>query len=166
MGKIQRTLLLTCKAISLNTRTRMYNTCVKGSMLYSSEFWAIRQEDRKPLEHSERAMLLWMSSIKKEQRISTNSLLNRLKLKNLDSVLRCNRLHWFGHVKRSELYAGQILDLEVKGNRSRGRPKKCQLDLIKDHLRQWNLDVETCQNRPEWRIRLKIASHTHAGHVM
>ena len=54
-----------------------------------------------------------------KERVSTNSLLRRLKLKSLDSVLRCNRLRWFGHVKRAELYNGQILDLELEGNRSR-----------------------------------------------
>ena len=143
--------LLTCKASSLNTRGQMHNSCVRGTMLYSSECWALRQEDKKRLERSERAMLLWLCNIKKEQCVSTNSLLSRLKLKSLDSVLRCNRLRWFGHMKRSELYTGQILDLEVEGNRGRGRPKKCWLGAIKDDLRQWNLQAETCQNRSEWR---------------
>ena len=58
---------------------------------------------------------------------------------------------------------GQILDLEVKGNKSCGYPKKCWLDTIKDDLR--NLDVETCQNCSKWRKLLKTAHHTHAGHV-
>ena len=37
-----------------------------------------------------------------------------MKLKSLDSVLRYNRLHWFRNVKQSELYTGQIMDLEVE----------------------------------------------------
>ena len=61
-------------------------------------------------------------------------------------------------MKRSELYNGQILDLEVEGH-----PKKCWLDVIKDDSRHWNLQVETCQNQSEWRKRLKTSSHTHAG---
>ena len=89
-------------------------------------------------------MLLWMCNIKKEQRVSTNSILSRLKLKSLESVLRCDRLHSFRHVKRSELYSRQILDLEVEGSRSRGGPRKCWLDGIKDDLRQWNIPAETC----------------------
>ena len=120
-------------------------------MLYSSECWALRQEDKKCLVRSERELLLRLCSIKKEQLVSTNSLLSRLKLKSLDSVLRCNRLRWFGHNKQSELYTGKILDLEVKGNRSRGCLKNCWLDVIKDDLRKWNLQAETCQNRSEWR---------------
>ena len=64
------------------------------------------------------------------------------------------------------MQSGQYLDLEVKGNRNCGGPKKCWLDAIKDDLRQWNRKAKTCQNRSEWRKRQKIASHTHAGRVM
>ena len=129
-------------------------------MFYSSKCWALRQEDKNRLERSERVMLLCMCNMKKKC-VNTNSLLSRLKLKSLDSVLRCNRLRWLGHVRRSELYTGQILDLEVEGNRSRGGPKKCWLYAIKDDLRQWSFQAETYQNRSEWRKRLKTASHTH-----
>ena len=86
-----------------------------------------------------------------------------IETQNLDSVLRCNRLRWFGHMKWTGLYTGQILDLEVEGNRSRGRSKN--EDAIKDDLRQWNLQAETYQNCSEYRKRLKIASQTHAGCV-
>ena len=75
-------------------------------------------------------------------------------------MLRCNELHWFGHVKQSGLYTGQILDLEVGGSRRHGFPKKYWLDAIK-----LNLQAETCQNHSEWKKRLKTASHTHAGCV-
>ena len=54
-------------------------------------------------------------------------------------------------MKRSELYTGQILNLEVDRNRSHGRPKKRWLVAIKDDLRQWNLQAETSQNRSERR---------------
>ena len=65
--------LLTCEAISLNTRGQMCNSCIRGSMLYLSECWApVRQEGKKRLERSERAMLLWLCNIKKE-RVIKNS---------------------------------------------------------------------------------------------
>ena len=38
-------------------------------------------------------------------------------------------------MKRSELYIGEILDLAVEGKRSRGRQKKCWLDVIEDDLK-------------------------------
>ena len=107
----------------------MCKSCVRGMMLYSSECWALRQEDKKHLEHNERTKLLWICIIKKE-RVSTKSLLSQLKLKSMDSMLRRNRLHWFRHKKLSELYTGQILDLEVEENRSCGRPKKLAKTLV------------------------------------
>ena len=91
--------LLTCKATSWNTHCQTYHSCVRGTMPYSSQCWALRQGDKKHLDRSQTIMVLWMGIIKKEQRISANSLLSWLKLKSLDSVLRCNRLRWFGHVK-------------------------------------------------------------------
>ena len=94
----------------------MYNTCVRGAMLYSSECWALKQEDKKRLKRSERATPLWMCNIKKEETVSINSLLSRLNRKTLDSVFS-ETPRWFGDVKRSELY------IEMEGNRSRGRPK-------------------------------------------
>ena len=68
-------------------------------------------------------------------------------------------------MKQSELYTGEISDLEVEGNRNPDRPKKCWLDAIKDDLRQWNFQAETCKNCSEWWKRLKTASHTYAGCV-
>ena len=81
----------------------MYNSCVRETMLYSSECLTLRQEGKKRLEGSERAMWLWLCNIKKEQRVNTNFFLSQLKLESLDSLLRCNRLHWFGYVNQSEL---------------------------------------------------------------
>ena len=37
-----------------------------------------------------------------------------IEMESLDSVLRWYRLPWFGHVKQSELYTGQILDWKWK----------------------------------------------------
>lgn len=87
MGEIELLLLLTCKAISLDTWGQMYNSCVRWTLLDSSEYWALRKEDKKHLERSESAILLWMWNIKKEQRVSTNSLLNRLRLKSLEATV-------------------------------------------------------------------------------
>ena len=56
-GKFRELLpLLTCEAISLKKCGQMYNSCVRGTMLYSSECWPLRQ-DKKRLECSEREML-------------------------------------------------------------------------------------------------------------
>ena len=55
--------LLTCKAISLNTRGQVYNSSVRRDE--PSEWLALRQEDKKRLERSKRAIMLWLCNIKK-----------------------------------------------------------------------------------------------------
>ena len=52
-------------------------------------------------------------------------------------------------MKQSELYTGQVSDLKGERNASRGRPKKCWFDAIKDDLSQRNLKAQTCRNRSE-----------------
>ena len=147
--------LLPCKAISLNTGGQMYNTCVRGAMLYSSECWALKQEDKKRLKRSERATLLWMCNIKKEEPVSINSLLSRLNQKTLDSVFSETDL--VGSEMWSEVKC--ILkwkEIEVV---------VVQRVLVRHHQRwfktveppSWNLS-KSCS---EWRKRLKTASHTH-----
>ena len=49
----------------------MNNSCVRGTMLFSSKCWALRQEDKNRLECSKRTMILWMCNIKKEH-VSTS----------------------------------------------------------------------------------------------
>ena len=67
LGKFREPLpLLTCKAISLYTCGQMYSSCIRRKMLHSSEFWTLRQEDKKHLEHSERAMLSWILTSRKK----------------------------------------------------------------------------------------------------
>ena len=81
--------LLTCEAISLNTRGQMCNSCIRGSMLYLSECWALPSDKK--------VRNVW--SVVKEQccygcatsrkNVSAKILASRLKLKSLDSVLGC-----------------------------------------------------------------------------
>ena len=65
-------------------------------------------------------------------------------------------------ILKKKLFTGQILDLEVEENKSRGRSRKCSLHAIKDDLGQGNLQAEICQNCIKWRQRLKIAKFIHA----
>ena len=67
-------------------------------MLYGSECWALATADVQQLQRNESAMIGWICKVKIRDKISSDSLLNKLCLKNLDITLRSNRLHWFGHV--------------------------------------------------------------------
>lgn len=93
--------VLTCKAISLQTRGHVYNSCVRATMLHASECWATRKGDLNRLLRNHRSMMLWICEARKKDKIRTECLLEKLCLQSLESKLRNNRLRWFGHVQRS-----------------------------------------------------------------
>ena len=69
-------------------------------------------------------MIRWICTVKINDKISSDSLSNKLFSKNLDIKLRTNRLRWSGHVCRSEDWIKKSTQHEVAGKRERGRSRK------------------------------------------
>ena len=157
-GKFRELLpLLTSRAISLVKRGKMYNSYVRGALLHASECWALRKVDLQRLQRNERAMLRWLCGVKPEDRISTTSLYTRLQIPPLESVLRLNRLRWFGHVQRSNDWIKRCTLLEVNGKRGRGRPRKTWKQTIDEDLKSWKIEKNFTQDRVTWKRMLKTA---------
>ena len=136
-GKFRELLPLLCsKSLSLHTRGKVYNTCVRGALLYASECWPLMQNDLARLLRNERAMLRWICAIKPTNNISTQDLRLRLNIEDLGAVLRWKRLRWFGHVQRSEEWIGRIGGVRVDGRRPRGRPRKTWREVLSEDLRE------------------------------
>ena len=57
-------------------------------MLYGSKCWALTIADVQILQQNERAMIRWICKVKIRDKISTNSLLNKICFKNLDVTLK------------------------------------------------------------------------------
>ena len=87
--------------------------------------------------------------------ISSGSLLRKLGINNIQTLLRYNRLCWFGHVVRNDGCINSITEFEVVGQRGRGRPKKTWKDTINNDLRHWKLSRADPANRMEWRKKLR-----------
>ena len=86
--------------------------------------------------------------------ISSDSILRKLGINNIRTLLRYNRLRWFGHVVRNDGCINSITEFEVVGQRGRGRPKKTWKDTINNDLRHWKLSMANPANRMEWRKKL------------
>ena len=67
------------------------------------------------LQRNERAIIRWICEVKIRGKISSDSLLNKLCLKNLYITLRTNRLGWFGHVCRNDGWIKKCTQHEVAG---------------------------------------------------
>ena len=78
-------------------------------------------------------------------------------LEQLNIEIRKGRLRWLGHVKKREVgdCLGDVLQIEVPGNRPRGRPKKSWMDNLKEYLRKLNLREDDAYNRDYWRAVMK-----------
>jgi len=84
--------LLTNKDMSLIMRGRLYNSCVRSSMLHGSETWPVRKENAVALQREEMRMVRWMCGIKLNDRFPSKDLRDRLGIDDIVLVLQQNRL--------------------------------------------------------------------------
>jgi len=61
--------LLTSNDIPFIMRGRLYNSCMKISMLHGSETWPVRKESEVVLQWVEMRMVRWMCSVKLKARV-------------------------------------------------------------------------------------------------
>ena len=162
-GKFQELLpILTSHALSYITRGQIYSTYIRTVLLYASECWAPNVNDLLKLQRNDRAMIWWTCNVRLKDHISSYSLLRKLGINNIQTLLRYNRLRWFGHVVRNDGCINSITEFEVVGQHGRGRPKKTWKDTINNDLRHWKLSRTDPANRMEWRKKLR----TNIGAVL
>ena len=96
-GKFRQLLpLLTNRQVPLLTRGK-----VRSEMLHKAETWAMKADTLNRLRRNDRAMICWICNVKATDEVSSDSLLTKLGIQDLDVVLRTGRMRWFGHVERS-----------------------------------------------------------------
>ena len=94
-------------------------------------------------------MVRWICNVRLKNRISSDSLLEKFGINNIQTLLRYNRLRWFGHVAKNDGCINSITALEVNGHRGRGRPRKTWRDTINDDRKNWKLTRVDPANRIE-----------------
>ena len=105
-------------------------------------------------------MLRWICGVKISDRVSVDSLYQRLGIAPLTTLLRSRCLRWFGHVSRSDGWINQCRNLDARGKRGKGRPRKSWDDVIMDDLNSCNLNKESALDRATWRSVVKSATKT------
>ena len=154
-GKFRELLpILTSHALSYITHGQIYSMYIRTVLLYVSECWAPNVNDLLKLQRNDRAMIRWTCNVRLKDHISSDSLLRKLGINNIQTLLRYNRLRWFGHVVRNDGCINNITEFEVDGLRGRGRPKNTWKDTITNDLRHWKLSRADPANRIEWRKKL------------
>ena len=68
--------------------------------------------------------------MKAKDEVSSDSLLTKLGIQDLDVVLRTSRMRWFGHVERSTGWISEVCKLNVVAQKRSGRPSVVMLGII------------------------------------
>ena len=124
-GKFRQLLpLLTNRNVPLVTRGRVYSTCVRSVMLHAAETGAMTAATLNRLRRNDRAMISWICNVKAKDEVSSDSLLSKLGIQDLDIVLRTSTMRWFGHVERSTGWIAKVRKLNVAAQKRPSRPKK------------------------------------------
>ena len=97
----------------------------------------------------------WICNVKAKDEVSSDSLLTKLGIQDLDVVLRTGRMRWFGHVERSTGWISEVRKLNVVAQKRSGRPRKSWDEVIKNDRKKLDMDSADPQNRSEWRGRLR-----------
>ena len=155
-GKFRQLLpLLTNRHLPLLTRGKVYSSCVRSVMLHAAETWAMKVDTLNRLRRNYRSMIHWICNVRAKDEVSSDSLLTKLGIQDLDVVLRTSRMRWFGHVERSTGWTAEVCKLNVVAQKRSGRPKKSWDEVLENDRKKLGMDSADPQNLSEWRERLR-----------
>ena len=155
-GEFRQSLpLLTNRHLPLLTRGKVYSSCARSVMLHAAETWAMKVDTLNSLRCNDRAMIRWICNVRAKDDVSSDSLLTKLGIQDLDVVLRTSRMRWFGHVERSTGWIAEVRKLNVVAQKRSGRPRKSWDEVLENDRKKLGMDSADPQNRSEWRGRLR-----------
>ena len=114
--------LLLGNRFPLKMTGKVYRCC---AILYGSETWCLKENEKAILRRTERAMVRAMCFQKVVDIKTTEEQMDMLGLKEtIDRLATANGVRWHGHLLRrdDDSVLRVALNLEVSGKRKRGRP--------------------------------------------
>ena len=98
------------------------------------------------LRRNDRAMIRWVCNVKANDEVSSDSLLSKLGLQDIDVVLRSSRMRWYGHVERSKGWIAQVRKLNIVAQKRSGKPRKSWDEVLSDDRKKLGMDTADPQN--------------------
>ena len=129
----------------------MYSTCSRGDAACRRDLGQ-KGGYNEILLRNNRAMIC---DVKKKEEVSSDSLVTKLGMQDLDVVLRISRMRWFGHVERSTGLIAEERKVNVIAQKRPGRPRKTWDELLLNDRKKLDMDSAHPQNRSEWKGRLQ-----------
>jgi len=135
----------------------IYNALIKSSLLYGSETWRLKENNKRRVEATERDALRRSSRISRKDRIRNVTLRQQTELEEtIIKEIEQNQLIlvWYDHVQRmAEKRLPKIaMKWMPKQKRARERPKKNWMEGIKKAMNERNLHEGQREDRKQWSL--------------
>ena len=147
LGKLMKLLpALTTRHLPPSIRGKVYEACIRSAMLHGSKMWEQKETELQWLRRNYRAMIRWTCGIKDRDQTPSASLLQKLGIEDITSVLHCRRLWWYGNVQLTTSCIKYIRNFALLGTRKKERPRRTWSECVKT-------DVDMCglaANPREW----------------
>ena len=139
-----------CSNLDIGLRVRLAKTLVWPVMMYGSEVWTLRKEDKRRIEAFE--MWVWrrMMKVSWTERKTNEEVIGMVRQSRhlLEAILN-RKKNWMGHVLRSNGLMLEVMEARMEGKRGRGRKRMGMLqDLIEE---TYETLKRKAQNRECWR---------------
>ena len=146
------------RRVPIRLKGKVHKTVVRPALTYGLEAAPVKKTEEKKLDVAEMKMLRWMSGVTRKDKIQNKYIRGTVKVIEISKKIQESRLRWFGHLKRrvGEEHVGrEVMEMEVEGNRRRGRPKTRWKDCINGDIREKNIDIAMVNNRRTWKKLIK-----------
>ena len=108
---------------------------MKSLHLHASGTWAPTSSDLHTLQRNDQTMIRCVCSVTTKEQASSQDLLDRMELDDMERVSPTRRLRWHNHVELNDSWLKKVLKLNPVGGRDSGRPKKIWSEMIfRDYL--------------------------------
>ena len=149
--------VLSSRHLSFKTRGHVNSSCVRSAMLHASETWPLTKPNLQRLQRNDREMIRQICNVRPQDIVTTNELLVRLGIEDLDLILKERTLRRYGHVERSSGAIKTAFDIQVDGKRGPGRPKMTWKQLTERDCKKWKLSAINPHDRRTWRSGVRSA---------
>ena len=143
----------------MNVKKVLYEKVVVPTVMYGSESWGMKVNERQKLNVFEMKCLRSMTGVSQLDRVRNGVVRVRTGVRReLAARVDINVLRWFGHVERmdNEQLLKKVMSAKVDGRSARGRPRFGWMDGVKRALNDRRMDMreasEHARNRDEWRM--------------
>ena len=97
-----------------------------------------------------------MCNTRLEDRVQSTTLLNKINLPSINTLVVKSRLRYFGHVCRSSDWINKITVLQVRGAQPGGQARKTRKETVEKDRTEWIINSIDLLDRGAWRVDLQL----------